>query len=499
VSLTNRLSLFFLAALALVLAGFSVSLYLVARTHLERQLTERLAAAVDTLTAAAELEPDGIDWEPQQRRLTLGQEGGPDQVRWLVRDGTGCVVDRSANLPKDAALATALERDATEVDADGQHWRLRESQVTASIKLPAAAQPPADHPKYEQLVLTAAISDTPMRSLLQRLTLTLALLSGFLWCFAAVLGRWLCRRALTPLTQMAATARQITAATWQQRLPVAPTRDELHDLGRSFNDLLDRLQEAFERQRRFTGDASHQLRTPLTAMLGQIEVLLRRQRTVEEYRQVLGVVHGQAQNLRHIVEMLLFLARADGEAQLPSLQSIDLRTWLPEYLAHWADHPRIADVEVEKVLDGPLWVRVQPRLLGQLLDNLLDNAFKYSALGTPVRIRLDRDGARVRCTIEDAGRGIAANDLPHIFEPFFRSAAARAQGIAGIGLGLAVARRLAAAFGGTLEARSRAGEGSCFALVLPLAPEHKPAGEASAPTPSERATGRLVGRIGSKD
>src|SRR5581483_11619807 len=105
----------------------------------------------------------------------------------------------------------------------------------------------------------------------------------------------------------------MSAADLDVRLPAADTGDELEELGLAFNDLLGRLQEAFERQRRFTGDASHQLRTPLTVMLGQIEVALRRDRPAGEYREALSVAHGQAERLRRIVEMLLFLARADAE------------------------------------------------------------------------------------------------------------------------------------------------------------------------------------------
>src|SRR5262249_7637251 len=152
---------------------------------------------------------------------------------------------------------------------------------------------------------------------LRRLGWTLAGLSLAVWLVAAGLGRRLCRRALAPVAQMAGAARSIPATEPGQRLPVAATADELGDLGRAFNRLLDRLQEAFERQRRFTGEASHQLRTPLAVLLGQAEVALRRDRPPEEYRRVLTVIAEQAGRLHRLVEMLLFLARADAEAAVP--------------------------------------------------------------------------------------------------------------------------------------------------------------------------------------
>jgi heavy metal sensor kinase len=510
VSLSARLSGFFLAALGLVLAGFSLALYLLAQAYLNRQLDERLSAALDTLTAVAELEPDGIDWEPQERHLTLGQDAGPDQVRWLVRDGVGRIIDRSSNLPAGEPLAAALEKSDPEVKAGGQRWRLVERHLRAD-QTPGGLQQPLAATKHGALTLSLAIAQTPVENLLARLALALGLLSAALWGAAALLGRWLCRRALAPMTAMAAKARTMDAASRDQRLPSPGTGDELEELGQAFNDLLARLQDAFERQRRFAGDASHQLRTPLTAILGQIDVILRRERSTEEYREVLVVVHRQAMQLRHIVEMLLFLARADGETRLPDLERVDLSSWLPEYLARWADHTRAGDLHFESKVEGPQWVRVQAPLLAQLLDNLLDNACKYSTAGTPIRLRLRPEGDQVACAVEDAGYGIAAADLPHVFDPFFRSAEARARGQAGVGLGLAVAQRIAAAFSGTLEARSPAaiggeaggpGPGSCLTLRLPVIAD-EPVAKASL-LPAREATeislaGGLSNGIAEKD
>jgi signal transduction histidine kinase len=267
---------------------------------------------------------------------------------------------------------------------------------------------------------------------------------------------------------MAAAARTVSAADLGQRLPTPGTGDELDDLGRAFNDLLGRLQESFERQRRFTGDASHQLRTPLAALLGQIEVALRRDRNPEEYRRVLASVRGEAGRLGQLVDTLLFLARADAEARAPETERFDLCAWLGQHLGTWASHPRAADLQPEPA-EGPLWVRAHPALLGQALDNLLDNACKYSPPGSPVHVRTWEDGEAVCLGVEDQGDGIAAEDLPHVFEPFYRAAQARERGVGGVGLGLAVAARIVVAGGGRLTAHSEAGQGSRFTIRLPRA------------------------------
>jgi signal transduction histidine kinase len=326
---------------------------------------------------------------------------------------------------------------------------------------------PRDEPEktYPSLVLLAGVALEPMRGTLRGLATTLAGLSIGLWSLAAVGGRWLGRRALRPVRNMAEAVRSIRAEELTRRLPMPRTGDELDDLGRAFNDLLARLQDSFERQRRFTGDASHQLRTPLTALLGQIDVTLRRERPPEEYRRVLELVKGQAGRLRELVEMLLFLARADAEMQLPDLEQLDLAEWLPVHLKNWTRHPRASDLRFEAPEKGAFPVRAHGPLLGQLMDNLLDNACKYTDAGSPILVRLIPDAGDVVLAVEDAGRGIVEEDLPHIFEPFYRSA--RAPKVVGYGLGLAVAQRIALALGAKLTVESKSSAGNRFALRLP--------------------------------
>ncbi|HZY84983.1 MAG TPA: ATP-binding protein [Gemmataceae bacterium] len=486
-TLTARLSLFSLAALAAVLVGFSAALYLLARTYLYRQADERLGAALNTLAAVAEVKPDGVEWETHDRFVVLGPKVG--SVCWCVCDGEGRPVDASRDdAPEEEFSSAAAAPDGAEalgwrlaqrrLEAGkgkflfrwglGHQWWLAQHRPEAARGAAGQGNGPDEGKKYDALVLTVGVRLAPLRAALRNLALTLAGLSVGVWLLAALAARRLCRRALAPLTGMAEAARAMSAAEVGRRLPSSCTGDELDDLGRAFNDLLARREEAFERQRRFTGDASHQLRTPLTALLGQAEVALLRPRSPEEYRRVLELVRGQAGGLRRIVESLLFLARADADAQLPDLEVLDLAAWLPEHLRAWPDHGRGADLRLD-VRPGPLRVRAQAALLGQLLDNLLDNACKYSERGTPITLAARAEGGVVALSVEDAGGGIAGEDLPHVFEPFYRSPDARQRGVGGVGLGLAVARRIAAAFGGSLDVQSRSGQGTRLTLRLPEA------------------------------
>jgi heavy metal sensor kinase len=463
VSLSARLSAFFLAALAVVLLGFSASLYLLARAYLHREVEDRLASALDTLSAATETDAEGLEWDPREHHLTLGQDTGSDEVRWVVHDAAGPFVDGSANLGP-------AERAVGVVTAATGSWQLAHRRLEAA---PGAVPAPGRH---QALVLTVGLSRGPLQRTLHTLGLTLAALSLVLWLTAALAGRWVGRRALAPVTRLAAAARGMSAADLRERLPSPGTADELEDLRHAFNELLGRVEDAFERQRRFTGDASHQLRTPLAAMLGQVEVALRRDRPTEEYRRALTQVHGQTVHLRRIVEALLFLARADAEAELDGLEVLDVAAWLLEQQRGWSGHPRAADLELAGLPTEPILVKVQPLLLGQLLENLVDNACKYSEPGSPVAVSLRPEAGAVALVVQDRGCGIAPEDLPHVFEPFYRSATSRRLGQGGVGLGLAMVRRIAAAFGGTVAVESYPDRGSCFTIRLPSvvsAPEAK--------------------------
>jgi signal transduction histidine kinase len=462
VRLASRLSGFFLAALAVVLVGFSVALYGLAAGDLRRQVDERLDAALATLVAAAEIGPGRVEWEPGERALGLGRDPGADQIRWIVLDDRGRPVDRSANWDSSRpALEIARYPDRGAILYPGG----RTYQAKIRLVTSPAGAPPSQG--YAELTFAAFAPLGPLQATLGRLALTLSLLSVVLWLAAALAGRWLCRRALAPLTLMATAARSASASDPTTRLPLPDTNDELEDLGQAFNGLLDRLHVALERQRRFTGDASHQLRTPLAGLISQVDVALRQERPAAEYQRVLGVVRTKAIQLRQIIESLLFLARTDSDAPRPELQVVDLARWLPEHLESWSNHPRAADIAIAPHGAAPFPVLAHPTLLSQLVDNLLENACKYSPPGTPVVVRLGRRQGVALLSIEDRGVGLSAEEQARVFQPFYRTAEARSRGQAGVGLGLAVVARVVTVFGGSIRIASEPGVGSRFEVALP--------------------------------
>ena len=507
-SLVTRFSVFFLAALAVALGGFSASLYYVVGIRLRLALDGELQAALDRFPDAPAAAGGRVAWAVYGeggRRLD-GPPGATGPTPLDGRDLGPIAVD----------AATTLR------GPDGLRWRVLARPVLpprrrgpaepkkAADRRWAGAEPPREARKGPPFrrdrererdrrppVVAAWASLEPLEADLRTLAAVLPLISVGLWALAAAIGRRFGRRALAPLARMASAAR---AMPWDgdgpTRLPSPGTRDELDDFAGSFNGLLDRFHESLRRQKQFTGQASHQLRTPLAGIIAAVEVARRRDRSAAELERVLDRVHGDATRLWRVVESLLFLARADAEAALPDLEPLDLAGWTGGHLAQGGgpSQARAADVAFERPEGSPLWTRAHPALLGQLLDNLLENAGKYSAPGTPIAVRVwaepgdASEPARVVLGVEDRGPGIAAADLPHVFEPFFRSDQARKLGQSGVGLGLAIVQRIAAAFGGTVAVESEPGEGTRVLLRLPAAdPPGRPddaAGRVDRPEPS---------------
>ncbi len=470
--LGTRLTCYFLAAMALVLVGFSIALYAIADKHLHRQADERLESALNTLVAAAEVGPEGVEWEPEGRSLTFGRRTLEGQFSWRVGDERGTRLDGSATGAIDRTLARlgaesgAARRLRSASDESGAEWRVMSRRLEAPRpEGDGSALVDLSSGKRAALVLGVAASLEGVRATLRNLALTLTGLSFAVWLLALGTGRRLCRVALRPLTEMAEAAHAIDGDDARRRLPAPKTDDELGELGHSFNALLDRLGESLERQQRFTGDASHQLRTPLTALQGQVDLVLRQDRSPEEYRRVLTLFGAKTRHLCRIVDGLMFLSRADAEARRPELERIMLDDWLPEYLAAWP-HARRSDLTFKSDDSSPHPVHVHPPLLGELMNNLLDNAAKYGPSGTPISVHLTRHDDQISIAVSDRGPGIDPADLPHVFA-LSSGPRPRIRGTIGIGLGLSVAARIAVVFGARISADSNPGQGATFTVTMP--------------------------------
>ena len=254
-----------------------------------------------------------------------------------------------------------------------------------------------------------------------------------------------------------------------ERIPLGASPEELQPLVAVLNRLLARLEAAFEAQRRFASDVSHEVRSPLTALRGQIEVALRKERSPEEYRRVLAESLEEVERLTRLAEDLLDLARADAGVLELRRERLDLREVASLALRRLASTADARDIQLVLDTREPVPVLGDPDWLGRLLENLVDNAIRHSRRTGEVRIRVHREGERALMRVEDAGEGIPATALPHIFERFYRVDPSRSRDKGGAGLGLAIGRQIVTLHGGTIAVASEPGKGAVFTVTLPIA------------------------------
>jgi heavy metal sensor kinase len=285
--------------------------------------------------------------------------------------------------------------------------------------------------------------------------------------FAGIGGWYLTKRALKPIIDITRTARDISLYHLNHRLPLPHTDDELSQLVKTLNNMFDRIEKGVQNIRQFTADASHELRTPITAMRGEIEVALRRSRSEEEYCEVLRSSLQELQWMEKMINDLLLLSRADaGELRIDK-KDYHLSILITDCCQTLLFAAKKKNIDIQSTLEEPLKASVDPYQIKRVLCNLLDNAIKYTPENGKISIRGERQPDSVRITISDTGQGIDEKDLPLIFNRFYRADKSRSNETYSSGLGLSICKLIVEAHDGKIEIRSRKGKGTTVILSLP--------------------------------
>lgn len=373
-----------------------------------------------------------------------------DPCYFIVWNRDGRVMTRSANAPAEAAFPSreALRgmKNATRL-RDGMR-ELYHFTPPGDCLLVGKSSANTDRYMHEFAVKVTAIG-------------------GALLMFGLAVGWWISSRALRPITDISRAAERIAQGHFNERIQTQDTESELGELAALLDDTFQRLDAAIEEQARFTSDAAHELRTPVSVILAQSQLALSRERSAESYRATIEMSQRAAQRMHGLIESLLQLAVLDTESS-QNLQACDLallcRETLP-LLQPLAEEKHI--VIDEQFASAPC--RANPDHIAQVLINLVGNAVKHCPEETTVHVLTGRTEHEVFLSVRDNGPGIAADHLPQVFERFYRTDKSRNRATGGSGLGLAICRRIAEAHGGAMSVHSVLGAGTEFTLKLPLA------------------------------
>ena len=428
-------------------------------------MAHRLAASVDdSLVLDASQAIAGIDLE----------EGGLDFPEQFVE------VPKSAHVRRQGFTIRVFDLNGEVLRKFGQYGALplapdslaaarRQQTGFATLTDPASQDEvriyTAPIVKSDQVggIIQTAVSLGYVQDTLGQLRTTLLAGVPLVVLVAGLSGYFLAGRALAPIDQITRTARRISAEDLSARLDMPATDDEVGRLAATFDAMLARLDESFQRERQFVADASHELRTPLAALQAIFGVIREKRRTPKEYEQALADLAEETDRMRLLTEDLLHLARGDGR-QPTAREVVDLSTLLRDVTDSLRPLAKAKGLALACIVPGGLALTGDGDSLIRLFANLLDNAIKYTAQGG-VTVSAGRapDGM-LSVTVADTGSGIPAEHLPHVFDRFYRADPARTSG--GAGLGLAIALEIARAHGGTIELASQVGKGTTATVQL---------------------------------
>jgi heavy metal sensor kinase len=287
--------------------------------------------------------------------------------------------------------------------------------------------------------------------------------------FSLGVSYYLTGGTLTPVVAIQNAAASLSATDLSTRLSLPKADDELRGLTQTFNSMLDRLQDAFGRLRRFSSDVSHELRTPLAAIRGEAELALRRPRAVAEYQEVLRTIQRESVHMTKIVEDLLLLARAESQSVAFNPEDVESTDFFEKVTVAAKSFftERNVTLDVQNQMTGPL--KCAPGYLTQALLNILTNAAKHSQPGQTVTLKTATKEKEHLISIVDQGEGIPSDQVDKIFDPFYRVDNARNRKVGGAGIGLSLAMALVKMHGGMIRVSSELGQGSVFTVSIPKA------------------------------
>jgi signal transduction histidine kinase len=497
-SIKWRLQLWYGLILVVVLAGFGGTAYQLERNrqfrHLDDELHQRIGVLANNLRRPPPRPGNGDnqfgnrpppqdqfpeDGPPQFQRRPPVFHLAPENARLFdtndingfffkihrTVEGEHTIIAQSDNCPPPADTNMVFEYD---------HYfeQLNHIELPARKKLtpPKTIQFGDTQLMIELLPSREAIevggSLVPLRAELRSTARNLAGAGGLILFIGLVGGWWFVGRSLKPISEISATAVKISGGDLSQRINVAEAESELGQLAAVLNSTFARLETAFAQQKQFASDAAHELRTPVSVILTQTQMSLARERDAAGYKQTVEACQRAAQRMRKLIESLLELARFDAGQEVLKRMPFDFANTVKDSaeLVQTLAEERGVNISTEL---SPAALTGDSERLAQVVTNLLTNAIQYNQPSGEVRVKLETQGALAVLTVADTGKGIAPEDLPRVFERFYRADSSRT-GAGNSGLGLSICKAIVEAHGGTIEVASEVAVGTTFTVRLPV-------------------------------
>ena len=464
-TLRARVLAWYLGLMAIALLTFGSALYFGIQAYLMRSLEHSLSQETRVISAVfmPQIEAKGASWVRQQVSQGYAPEISGRFIRITRQDGT--VLYQSGNL-RDPYIDPSAISHPSFLHAQAS---FRQEKAGGLRYVLIFTQPCASSSGVRYLIETGA-SVGPIRHVVATILWILLFLTPFVLLMAAISGHILMSMPLRPLAALTHQAERIGTRDPGERLPVLATGDEMERLSISLNSMIDRLEEALAHNRRFSADVSHDLRTPLTILRGELEHMLRTSRLDDTDRESIGSSLEEIERMSTIVESLLTISRLDSGTKSMDVQPMNLSElvrWTVEQVHVLSDEKHIS---LRSTISGPVWIMADSARIRQILVNLLDNAIKYTPAGGEVSVSVTARPEESNAVLEvrDTGIGIPAASLPHVFDRFYRSDKARVRESGGSGLGLAIVRAICKAHNGVIAVESLEGHGTTMRLKFPL-------------------------------
>lgn len=462
-SLTLRLGLWFLAVAALAIAGVGSYLYRSLAEEMRAREDRDLLEKVAYIRHLLEETPSVAAIRADPHRF-VDAAAGHDGMMLVLKTVDGEVLMQSADMPDRSLVLPVTPPDQLPDPGAVQHWVLQSGAQARVV----AAWGAVGHSAAARIHIVIARSTAATASLLAsyRANVYAAVLVGAL--LAGALGYLIARRGLQPIRLIACQAHTITAQRLDNRLDVSAAPAELQALVQSFNAMLDRLHESFQRLTQFSADLAHDLRTPINNLMVQAQVVLGQPRSPEEYQSLLESNIEEYERVARMIESMLFLARADHARVALRFEVLDVRAQLQRVADYFEGIADERGVTLEVI--GNVSVYADPALLRRAVNNLVANAVRYAARGSVVRLTTESDGQTTAVSVTNCGMPIDPAHLPRIFDRFYRVEPSRSEPTASAGLGLAIVQSIMQLHGGRAEVDSGGGY-TTFRLLFPLAPQ----------------------------